>query len=351
MLLLFRPAHAEIDWTRKPESLDKELQAIAPESGTGRLVVDLLFKVWLKTGEEQWILIHIEIQSQRVSNFGVRMYGYNYRSFDRYRRPVASFAVLADDDPSWRPGSFGYNVLGCRLSFEFPTVKLLEIPDETLEQQQNTNPIATLILAHRRTQQTHGNASERMAWKLRLIRSLYEGGLKPDDARELLRLVYWMMDLPPELDEPFWKQIEAIEQEKHMPHLLPFELRAMERGRDQGRKEGRTSALLESIHDSATAKFGAAVAAEVMSTIDESTDVDVLKKIHVAVSTAGSHEELRKSLPMPVPPEPTFHASVSLAHFRFSKIPLKRHATPGTHYRWPYSPIKHSPPTPQRCPA
>lgn len=31
------------------------------------------------------------------------MFVYNYRIFDRYDRPVASLAVLADDDPGWRP--------------------------------------------------------------------------------------------------------------------------------------------------------------------------------------------------------------------------------------------------------
>ena len=72
---------------------------------------------------------------------------------------MASFAVLADEDPSWRPNSFGYNVLGCRLNFEFPTVKLMDISDEVLEQQQNSNPIATLVLAHRRTRQTCGDAA------------------------------------------------------------------------------------------------------------------------------------------------------------------------------------------------
>jgi len=297
MLLLFPEAHAEIDWTRKPEPLDKELQAIAPEAETGPLVVDLLFKVWLKSGEESWVLIHIEIQSQRVSNFGLRMYGYNYRGFDRYVRPVASFAVLADDDPAWRPDSFGYNVLGTRLSFQFPTVQLLDIPDETLERQQNSNPIATLVLAHRRTQQTRGNANERMAWKLRLIRNLYDGGLKPDDARALLRLVFWMMDLPQELERQLWKQVEVIEQEKHMPHLLPFERWAMERGIDQGRKE----ALLETIHDSATAKFGLELAAEIMAKIGQSTEVDVLKKLQIAVSAAATGDELRHLLPPDMP--------------------------------------------------
>ena len=90
-----------------------------------------------------------------------------------------------------------------------------------------------------------------------------------------------------------WKQVEAIEQEKHMPHLLPFEIRAMERGR----KEGRTSALLEAIHDSTIAKFGSDVAAHVMTSVGESTDLEVLKRVLVAVSAASTDDELRRSLP------------------------------------------------------
>ena len=37
----------------------------------------------------------------------------NYRLYDRFARPVASLAVLADDDAGWRPDSFGSAVLGC----------------------------------------------------------------------------------------------------------------------------------------------------------------------------------------------------------------------------------------------
>jgi hypothetical protein len=101
-----------------------------------------------------------------------------------------------------------------------------------------------------------------------------------------------------------WKQVEAIEKEKHMPHLLSFELRAMERGIDEGRKEGlkegRTSALLEAIHDSASAKFGSAIAAEIMAKIGPSTETDALKKVQIAVATAVTGEQLRQLLPQGV---------------------------------------------------
>ena len=48
--------HADIDWSRGYESLDKELQQLFPESAEGRRYVDKLVKVWLEDGTEQWIL-------------------------------------------------------------------------------------------------------------------------------------------------------------------------------------------------------------------------------------------------------------------------------------------------------
>ena len=38
------------------------------------------------------------------------MFVYNYRLFDRYKRPVASLAVLADAHKRWKPDSYGFSV-------------------------------------------------------------------------------------------------------------------------------------------------------------------------------------------------------------------------------------------------
>ena len=92
-----------------------------------------------------------------------------------------------------------------------------------------------------------------------------------------------------------------------MPHsipLLPFEVRAMERGiaqgRQEGRQEGQVSTLHETIRDTTIAKFGAAVASEIMTIVGQSTDVQDLKRIQIAVSTAGTADDLRRLLPRAV---------------------------------------------------
>src|SRR5262245_34874485 len=52
MALFFPQAHADIDWTRGYEMLDKELQPIVRQAKLGRRYVDKLVKVWLRNGEE-----------------------------------------------------------------------------------------------------------------------------------------------------------------------------------------------------------------------------------------------------------------------------------------------------------
>ena len=123
--LHFPDIAADIDWSRPYEALDTELAEIAPTDASGRWV-DKLFKVFLKDGSEQWVLIHVEVQSQRDPEFPERMFEYFYRIRDKFGRAPCSLAVLADDSPTWRPNTYEVARWGCKLRLEFPVVKLLD---------------------------------------------------------------------------------------------------------------------------------------------------------------------------------------------------------------------------------
>lgn len=74
---------------------------LAVEAEVGRKLADTLVKVWLRTGAEVWVLIHVEVQGQRDPDFERRMFIYYYRIFDWYARQVISLAVLADTVRRW----------------------------------------------------------------------------------------------------------------------------------------------------------------------------------------------------------------------------------------------------------
>jgi hypothetical protein len=171
LALLFPEVHRDIDWSRGYESLDKEFQQVVREAEVGRRYVDKLVKVWKKDGSECWVLIHVEVQTTRDAGFPQRMYVYNYRVFDRYNRPVASLAVLADDDPEWRPTEFASDLFGCHTGIRYPVAKLLNFAAHEAVLEASTNPFAQVVLAHLKARQTHGDPADRYAWKVQPVRA------------------------------------------------------------------------------------------------------------------------------------------------------------------------------------
>jgi hypothetical protein len=291
--LLFPAAHAEIDWSRGYEPLDKELQKIAPRAETGRRTVDKLMKVWRQNGEEEWVLIHVEVQAQEDPEFVVRMYVYNYRLFDRYNRKVVSLAVLGDDQPGWRPDRFGYDLWGCTIDFRFPVVKLLDYAGRVEELERDPNPFAAVVLAHVKAMETRRNAESRWTWKVRLIKGLYERGLDREEIRRLFRLIDWIMALPKGLDRKFWLEIEKFEEARKMPYITSVERLGMEKGKKEGKKEGRKEGLRQGIEIALKTKFGEQ-GCKVLDNLRDIDDDALLGRILERILTARSLDELRQ---------------------------------------------------------
>jgi hypothetical protein len=281
LAFFFPQVHDEIDWTRGYEVLDKELQQVVREAELGRRVVDKLVKVWRRDGQEEWVLIHVEVQTQEETDFSERMYVYNYRLFDRYNRKVVSLAVLGDERLGWRPTRFGYSLWGCTIAFQFPVVKLLDYAADEAGLEANPNPFATLVLAHLKTQQTRHDPEARRVWKVRLFRRLLDRGLSGENIRQLFRFIDWMMDLPEELAGQFWEEVHQYEEEKRMPYMMSNERLA------------RKQELLAGIGQCLKLKFGAE-GLQLLPELRQITDVVLLRAVLDAFDTASSLDDLRR---------------------------------------------------------
>jgi hypothetical protein len=55
-------------------------------------------------------------------------------------------------------------------------VKLLDYQTQWSQLEASRNPFAAVVMAHPKTQETKGHASNRKAWKLTLIKRLYSLG-------------------------------------------------------------------------------------------------------------------------------------------------------------------------------
>ena len=239
MAFYFPEAHAQIDWSQGHEFKNTELRQVVREAELGRRYADALVQVTLASGEERWITIHIEVQGQRDAGFAQRMFTYNYRLYDIFARPVASLAVLADDDAGWRPDSFGFEVLGCRHRLEFPVVKLIEFAARLDHLETDPNPFALVTAAHLRTRHTRKDPEARYQAKRDLVRLLYRRGWERQRILDLFAVLDWMMRLPDVLERKLWQDIEQIEGETKMRYVTSVERLAIERGIQQGKLEGK----------------------------------------------------------------------------------------------------------------
>jgi hypothetical protein len=243
MSFFFHDIHAAIDWRRPVEFLDKELQQLAVEAEVGRRLADTLVKVWLRTGVEVWVLVHIEVQGQRDPDFERRMFVYYYRIFDRYNRQVISLAVLADIVRSWRPAEYRSELFQSGVRLRFRTVKLLDYSSRLAELQTDNNPFAVVVLAHLQAQATRRKMDERYSAKFQLMRLLYERGHPAEEIRRLFRFIDWLMTLPQELAQTFRREMYAYEEERNMTYVTSIERLAIEEGRQIGLAEGLQQGL------------------------------------------------------------------------------------------------------------
>ncbi|MDZ7970705.1 MAG: cytosolic protein [Nostoc sp. DedSLP03] len=292
MQFFFPQAHAQIDWSRGFVFLDQELQQVVRDAELGKRLIDKLVKIYRIGGEEEWLLIHVEVQSQEETDFPKRMFVYNYRIFDRYNRSVASLAVLGDDNIKWRPNQFGYELFGCTVDFQFPIIKLLDYQQRRRELEASRNPFATVVLAHLAAVQTRSNRLQRKQLKLALVRRLYEQGFEREAVINLLVFIDWMLTLPLDLELEFKTEVEQLEAQVRMQYVTSFE------------RIARMESLLEGIEVGLKLKFGT-LGLSLLPEISTLEDVEQLRAVLKGLETASNLDELR-SLYQPTtdtPPE------------------------------------------------
>jgi len=260
--------HKMVDWTKGYEFLDQEFQQIVRDSELGKRLTDKLVKTWQTNGEETILYIHIELQAQYDKGFEKRMFVYHYRIFDRFEQPIISVAILGDKSYSWYPHCFGYEIGECRLSFQFPVVKLIDYEEDLEELEESDNIFAIVVQTHLTGLKTQGKPEYRFYCKKELVNQLYEAKYSDQEILELFHFMDWMLKLPEELAQQFdqfIKQKEALKKVRYMTHI--------ERS---GIKKGRAEMLLRLLEE----KFGT-IDPDIQDTVyhlDEKSSYEWLKR-------------------------------------------------------------------------
>jgi hypothetical protein len=210
-----------IAWEHPPVWSDKELSQILGQTGRRNRTVDLLVKVWLRDGGEQWILLHLEIQAFYEEDFAQWLALYNSGLCWIYKQRVVTLAVLADLREGWLPDEDRFQLADFETRTRFPVCKLIDRlrsdwqDDHSLPVQLARAQIAAL--------RTAGDPEGRYQAKWQLVRKLYELGYTADQVRELFGLIDWMMHLRVDLEQRFKQELDEFEESRQMPYVTSVE--------------------------------------------------------------------------------------------------------------------------------
>jgi hypothetical protein len=180
-----------------------------------------------------------------------------------------------------------YELFNCRVSLDFPVVKLLDYREKQAELEASPNPFAIVVLAHLETQKTRRKPEQRYDAKLRVAKMMYLKGYNRQEIINLFRFVDWIMTLPENLDQQFMVEIARLEEDVKMPYVTSVERIATARGleqgllqgRQEGQQEGQQEGLRESIVRTLELRFGL-LSPRIVAFLQQVQDVDDLRELH-----------------------------------------------------------------------
>jgi hypothetical protein len=179
----------EIDFTKQPVFLDKELKRLMPRGRAKNRTVDVLMRVYLKNGTTKKFLLHIEIQGYFDPQFGQRIFQYFYRISDAFQEPIETLVIMIDEDPDYRPCEFRQVFGQTSVHFQFRMFKLLDNPPPYLGKEDNPFSIALEVAWYALKQNKLKNDDDLMALKYRLIKRLKEQKIEKEVIYALLDFI------------------------------------------------------------------------------------------------------------------------------------------------------------------
>lgn len=216
--------------------LDKELEQLFPEEeGESPKFVDKLVKVFTKTGKEEWLLVHIEVQGYDDKDFARRMFTYFYRILDKYEKPITAIAIFTDTNKNFHPKEYKYEHLGTSNVYKFNTYKILEQDEEALTQSENPFAIVvlTVLLAIKRKKLDDEDLYQ---LKLQIFRNLYRRNIDPKKMRGLSTFLnLYVHFAKPETGIKFEQEIHTLTQNRT---TMGIEEMVLERAEKKGIKKG-----------------------------------------------------------------------------------------------------------------
>jgi hypothetical protein len=237
---------SEMDFSKPPEFLGKELDRLIPQSSTRGRYADLLVKTHTRSGKPVLLFAHIEVQGRSEEDFEKRMFTCAYRIFDALGDLPVSLVVLTDCSRTFHPKAFEINSFGRCLRLEFQVAKLLYWEKKQQELEESGNIFAFVTLAQLQASRCRGRGTQQQLrddLKKELILLLLRKGYRKPEIRSLLRFLDWLVRLPEGLEKQLSLEIEEETGGKTMGYVTSWERIAKKEGMMKGKKAGKREGI------------------------------------------------------------------------------------------------------------
>lgn len=237
-----------IDMGKKPTFLDKELVRPIPcsEGEIEHRIVDKLVKVYTRSGKAEWVLFHLEIQHSYNKNFPERMYHYFHGLYQKFKKPIAAYAIFTEPGNVKRDNLFKLSYGDTKIEYHFNTCKIALQDDYILKN--DTNPFALIILIAKQTNFKHLYKDKQLydqkllANKLEIAKLIFERNLDYEKESNLIFFLFYYVNFEfNETNATFEREIKLLTN-KPLKYMTMQELILEERkfeGLQEGLKLGR----------------------------------------------------------------------------------------------------------------
>ena len=241
-LQIFSPAlYEDADISKEPEFLEQELEKIAFDQKKGPNRTDLLVRVPMKDGADQWLLAHLELQGRGGGDLPTRMNRYRSMIYLKYDAEPVAFAVLTSPRPKREPRSYVSERYETRVVYEYKNIDVRDLDDDKLLS--GDNRIALILYAAKRAQESRSDEGRKFRY-LRDISNIWaKRGWSNEDKRIIMLAIEYLISLK---DSDYSVQIaehfETLEKEGKTVYTTIAErvytAKGIEIGREEGIKKG-----------------------------------------------------------------------------------------------------------------
>ena len=234
---LFLPKQAAgIDF-RRVTFLDKEHFTDTQRGRHKRL--DLVARVGLKGGGEEYVLVHTEFESRRKGDFPRRMFEYCSQLYLRYGKPVIPVAVFSDQ-AVWRKRVSDEFRMGFQaetyIRFRYHLIKLRDYNHRDFLEREN--PIGFALMAR-----SGYDRRQRVRLKADFLRLITGSRVNPARRSLLVEFVESYMLLDRQEQQRFDKLIEREAKYREVKKMVTiYEKRGIKKGIEKGIEKGAEKA-------------------------------------------------------------------------------------------------------------